>query len=95
MIFTISVVQRANIHIEKSIEWCAEQTEELSVKFIESLNSAMKDIQKNPLKYQIRYENEVRIKFLKYPKFGVHYIVRNHHIYVVGVFHTNQDSESW
>ena len=55
----------------------------------------MKYIKKNPMKCQVQYGDDVRVKFLKSPKFGIHYIIRNKHIYVVGIFHTNQDSDNW
>lgn len=95
MSYTISSTHRANIQLEKAIVWCGEQSTGLDVEFIKSLDSAMKYIQKNPLKCQIRYNDEVRIKFLKHPKFAIHYIIRSKHIYVVGIFHTNQNSENW
>jgi hypothetical protein len=95
MSYTISSIQKANIQLEKAIVWCSEQSKGLDVKFIKSLDLAMKYIQKNPLKSQIKYNDEVRIKYLRSPKFGVHYIIRNQHIYIVGIYHTNQDSENW
>ena len=94
MSYSISVVHRANIHITKAIEWCEEQEAGMEVRFIKSLDNAIKYIQKNPLKSQVRYRN-VRIKFLRTPKFGIHYLIKNNHIYIIGVFHTNQDSLNW
>jgi hypothetical protein len=94
MNYTISIVHKANIQLEKAIIWCNEQSPGLDVKFIKSIDSAIKYIKNNPLKCQIRY-NDVRVKFLRNPKFGIHYIIRNQHIYIVGIFHTDQDSENW
>lgn len=94
MKYTISTIHRTNIQIEKALIWCADQSKGLDVKFIKSLDSAVKYIQRNPFRCQIRYQ-DVRIKFLKHPKFGIHYIIKGNHIYLVGIFHTNQDSENW
>lgn len=94
MSYKISVVHRANIHISKGIEWCIEQEEGMEIRFLKALDTAINYIQKNPLKSQVRYRN-VRIRFLRSPKFGVHYYIKGKHIYIIGVFHTNQDSENW
>lgn len=94
MTYTISLVHRANIHLVKAIEWCENESPGLELKFLKLLDSNIKYIQKNPLKSQIRY-GEVRIKFFKDLKFGIHYILRKNHIFIVGIFHTNQDSENW
>lgn len=94
MSYTISIVHRATIHLTKSIDWCLEQNSGLEIRFLKSLDSAVQYIQKNPLKSQVRYK-DIRIKFLKNPKFGVHYVIRDKHIYIIGIFHTNQNSENW
>jgi len=94
MTYTIYVVHRANIHIAKAIEWCKEQDEGMEIRFLKSLDTSIRYIQKNPLKSQVRYK-AVRIKFLRSPKFGVHYYIKGSNIYIIGMFHTNQDSENW
>jgi len=94
MNFKISLVHRANIHITQAIEWCSEQETDLEKRFLKSLDKSMSYIQKNPLKSQIRYRN-VRVKFMRNPKFGVHYVVEGQIIYIIGVFHTSQDSAKW
>ena len=94
MSYNISIVQRANKHLIKAIDWCMSETPGFEKKFLKSIDFAIKDIKKNPLKYQVRYD-DVRIKFLKISKFGVHYIIKKKHIFIVGIFHTSQDSEKW
>lgn len=94
MKYSISIVHRANIHISKAIEWCAEQEERLEISFIKSLDKSILYIQKHPLKCQVRYKN-VRIKFMNHPKFGIHYIIDKNQIFVIGIFHTNQDTLNW
>jgi len=66
----------------------------MEIRFLKSLDTSIRYIQKNPLKSQVRYK-AVRIKFLRSPKFGVHYYIKGSNIYIIGVFHTNQDSENW
>lgn len=95
MIYTLTVAHRANIHLIKAVNWCIDQEKKgLEVKFIKAVDSAITYIQKNPLKSQVRYK-DVRIRFLRTPKFGVHYVIQYKHIYVIGIFHTNHDSENW
>jgi hypothetical protein len=94
MSFTISLVHRANIHIAQAIEWCTKQEQDLEIRFLKSLDKSITYIQKNPFKSQIRYRN-VRVKFMRNPKFGVHYVIDVQTIYIIGVFHTSQDSSKW
>jgi toxin ParE1/3/4 len=94
MFYKIVFVQKANIQLNKAINWCSEQNPKLELKFLKSFDKAIKDIQNNPFKYQIKYEL-VRIVYLKNPKFGIHYFINLNEIFVVGIFHTSQDSEDW
>jgi hypothetical protein len=94
MSYSIAIVHSANIHLTKAIDWCIEQNPGLEIKLLKSVDAAISYIQKNPLKSQIRYL-DVRIKFLRNPKFGIHYVIRDKHIFIVGIFHTSQDSDNW
>ena len=94
MSFKILLVHRANIHIVQAIEWCSKQEKDLEIRFLKSLDKSIIYIQNNPFKSQIRYKN-VRVKFMRNPKFGVHYVIDGQTIFIIGVFHTSQDSTKW
>lgn len=94
MIYNLAVSERAIMQIDKATKWFFEQKQEIEVKFLSDLDASMRYIQKNPLKCQVRYK-DVRIKFLKKFDFGIHYIIENKTVFVLTIFHTNQNSEDW
>ena len=94
MSFKILLVHRANIHIAQAIEWCSKQEKDLEIRFLKSLDKSIIYIQNKPFKSQIKYRN-VRVKFMRNPKFGVHYVIDGQTIFIIGVFHTSQVSCKW
>ena len=91
MKYSISFEHTASIQLERAIQWCLTFENGLEKKFFNSFEKGINYILKNPYKCQIRYY-DVRIKFIKPVKFGIHYIIRDSIIYVVGVYHTSEDS---
>ena len=94
MSYSLVVSERAQLQLEKAALWFFEQTPGLEIEFLTDLDKAIGYIQKHPLKCQLRYK-KVRIKFLKKFDFGVHYIIENHTVFVLAIFHTSQNSDDW
>lgn len=94
MKYSLSISDKTKTQIINAIEWYEELVPKSQDKFLKLISKSIDYINKNPFKCQVRYKN-IRIQFLKTPKFGIHYFIEENHIYVIGFFHTNQDSEKW
>jgi hypothetical protein len=69
---------------------------DLGKEFVVFLKSELKRLCKNPLLFEIRYNN-TRIVFMDRFPFGIHFEIQEnkHRIVVKGVFHTARNSEIW
>jgi len=85
---------RTELDIENAICWYLDIERELARSFLLELRAAIKYIQSNPEKTQIRYQS-VRIAFLKKFPFGIHYKFEKDTITILGVFHTSQNPAKW
>lgn len=94
MSYSLILTRRVNLQIVQAVEWYREHAPGHESKLLKAIDSTLKYIQKNPLKYQVRYD-DVRIKFLKTYKFGIHYYIDLDNIYILGFFHQNQNDEKW
>ncbi len=92
--YSISVLHKADIHILKATESIHSKNPKQVAVFLKTIDSTIKYIQKNPLKCQVRYR-DIRINFIHHFQIGIHYVVRDKNIRVIGVFFMKQDSESW
>lgn len=68
----------------------------LGTEFVNSLKLEFKTIQKNPLFFEIKYNN-TRIAFVERFPFGVHFEIRENtsNIVVKGVYHTSRNTDIW
>ena len=68
----------------------------LGKEFVNTVKHEFGVILKNPLLFEIRYNN-TRIAFTKRFPFGIHFEIRENtnHIVVKGVYHTARNSEIW
>jgi len=96
MAFLIEIAEAAEDDIRKAFLWYEGQKDNLGSLFEEQVNTAIDNIQSNPLKTQIRYGN-TRIFFLEKFPFGIHFQVneKEKSILIVAVFHTSLDPEKW
>ena len=74
--------------------WYEIQREGLSVDFELSLDAAFHYLERNPQLFQRKY-NESRAVFLDKFPYGIHYIVNESTVKIIGVFHTRQNPEDW
>lgn len=84
----------AVLDIEEAFLWYAKIDSNIADKFEANLHTIFKNIRLYPEGFQKRYKN-VRVKFLKKFPYGVHYIMQNNSIIVVGVFHTSRNPKNW
>jgi len=68
----------------------------LGKEFVNSIKLELKTILKNPLLFEIKYNN-TRINFMKRFPFGIHFEIQENtnRIVVKGVYHTARNSEIW
>jgi mRNA-degrading endonuclease RelE of RelBE toxin-antitoxin system len=68
----------------------------LGKEFVNRLKLEFRTIQKNPLLFEIKYNN-TRIAFIDRFPFGIHFEIQENTNYIVvkGVYHTARNSEIW
>lgn len=92
--YSLELTQVAEQDIREAYIWYEDQKVKLGQLFKESISTAFKQIQSNPLGFQVRY-NEIRVCFLKKFPFGIHYLLKDKSILVIAVFHSSIDSSKW
>jgi plasmid stabilization system protein ParE len=90
----IQFTKEALFDIEEIILWYEDQREGLSFDFELCLEVGINEIQRTPSAFQKRYK-QVKIRFINRFPFGIHYIVNNEIITIVGVFHTSRSPSNW
>ena len=80
--------------IKEAKKWYEEQRIGLSFDFELCLDGGYDNIIENPEGFQIRYKN-IRVCYIYRFPYGIHYILKENIIYVVGVFHTSKNPLKW
>ena len=80
--------------IKEARKWYEEHRIGLSFYFDLCLEGGYEDITTSPLAYEIKYQN-VRVKYIQRFPYGIHYILEEGAVYVLGVFHTSKDPINW
>jgi hypothetical protein len=90
----IQFIKEALFDIEEITLWYEDQREGLSFDFELCLEVGINEIQRTPSAFQKRYK-QVKIRFINRFPFGIHYIINNEIITIVGVFHTSRSPSNW
>lgn len=90
----ISFTQESLFDIEDIILWYEKQREGLSYDFELCLEAGISEIQRMPSAFQKKYRN-VKILFIQRFPYGIHYIVNNNAIIIIGIFHTSRSPKNW
>lgn len=90
----IQFIKEALFDIEEITLWYEDQREGLSFDFELCLEVGINEIQRTPSAFQKRYK-QVKIRFINRFPFGIHYIINNVIITIVGVFHTSRSPSNW
>ena len=91
---SLSMSEAAELDIRDAFLWYEDQKDSLGLTFEKHISKTIQNIQKNPLKIQIRY-NQTRVAFLKKLPYGVHFNLIENEIIIVAVFHTSQSPKKW
>ena len=90
----IQFTKEALFDIEEITLWYEDQREGLSFDFDLCLEVGINEIQRTPSAFQKRYK-QVKIRFINRFPFGIHYIVNDEIITIIGVFHTSRSPSNW
>jgi toxin ParE1/3/4 len=94
MNYKVSIREKAFIALDEFAEDFNGKQNGLGLEFLTDFDSAIQDLQLNPLKYQVRYRG-TRIKHIKRFKIGVHYLVESQTVFVLAVLHNKDNPKKW
>lgn len=94
MTYNVVLLKEAQSDFKEAFEWYYHINPKLSSRFLLSFKNTLKIIQKNPLLFQIKYD-DVRVALLKKFPYLVHFSIQSQTILVKAVFHTSRDSDNW
>ena len=94
MSYKLLISQFAELDLLDSMTWYEEQREGLSTEFELSITAAFELIQRNPFGFQIRYD-DVRIAFTNRFPYGIHFVIEDERVLVIGIYHTSRDPNLW
>lgn len=94
MTYQILITESAEQDFSDAFLWYENQKKELGLSFAKNIDKAIYKIQKNPLIFQIRY-NEIRVSFLKKFPFGIHFTIMDNEVVIIGVYHISESPKRW
>ena len=74
--------------------WYEQQRIGLSYDFELCLEAGIDEVLRNPEAFQKRYKN-IKIRFISRFPYGIHYVLIENEITVIGVFHTSRSPKNW
>ena len=80
--------------IEEAVLWYEEQRLGLSYDFELCLEAGISEIIRVPAIFQVRHKN-VHVHYIKRFPFGIHYILKEDSIIIIGIFHTSRSPKNW
>jgi len=86
----------AKTDLSDASKWYEKQQKGLGKRFLNEIKESFDIICKNPVGFQIRYDN-YRIFFTKTFPYGIHYqyIIDRNEIHIKAIFHTSLNPENW
>ena len=90
----IHFIKEALFDIEAIVLWYEEQRLGLSYDFELCLEAGIEEVLRDPEAFQKRYK-QVKIRFISRFPFGIHYIIIENQITIIGFFHTSRSPKNW
>lgn len=94
MSYTILLSADSESDFFQGIEYYEQLRKHLGAEFNLCIEARLLEISRNPKQCQLRYK-EVHIAFIDRFPYGIHYLVGDKEVYVIGIFHTSQDPTNW
>ena len=92
MNYKIVVVEEAKIDLSQSIDWYKNINPKLAKRFLKSFKEGISIIRKEPLHFQIRYD-DVRIMMLTTFPYLIHYTLDKNTIIIKAIYHSSRNSD--
>ena len=92
--YKIQFTKEALFDIEAAVLWYEEQRTGLSYDFELCLEAGIEEVSRNPEAFQKRYKN-IKIRFISRFPYGIHYLLIENEITVIGIFHTSRSPKNW
>lgn len=92
MSYKVVIVEEAKLDLKESVDWYKNINPKLAQRFLLSFKEGVVLIRKEPLHFQIRYD-DVRILMLTTFPYLVHFTVENETIIIKAIYHSSRDSE--
>ena len=92
--YKIQFTKEALFDIESIVLWYEEQRVGLSYDFELCLEVGIEEVLRNPDAFQKRYK-QVKMKFISRFPYGIHYVLNENKITVIGIFHTSRSPRNW
>ena len=89
----IRFTKDAILDIDEIALWYEDKREGLSYDFELCLEVGVNEIKRTPNAFQKRYK-KVKIRFIKRFPYGIHYIMKDEIIIVIGVIHTSRSPKN-
>ncbi len=80
----------AKTEMDESIAWYENQREQLGLEFAVEIDRTLENISRNPIQFSL-IRGEVRRALLRRFPYGVHYILEENRVVVIGIFHFKRD----
>lgn len=94
MTYKISTTSQTEKDVETILLWYLDKSKATAKRFFLELEATKAYLLENPNRVQIRYSN-VRVAFLNKFPYGIHFIVEDKSIKIIGVFGTAENPEKW
>lgn len=92
--YKIQFTKETLFDIEEIVIWYEEQRLGLSYDFELCLEAGIEEVLRDPEAFQKRYK-QVKIRFISRFPFGIHYVIIENQITIIGVFHTSRSPKNW
>jgi hypothetical protein len=92
MSYKVIIIPEAKIDLKESIHWYKNINTKLAQRFLHSFKEGILIISKDPLHFQIRYD-DVRIMMLTTFPYLIHYTIDKNIIIIKAIYHSSRDSE--
>ncbi len=94
MNYKIILLPLAKIDIKEAAVWYENVQKNLGKRFLNSVKTEIKIISKNPLLFQIRYD-QTRVALIETFPYLIHFEIDKNKIVIKAVIHTSRNSKNW
>ncbi|MGQ7946725.1 type II toxin-antitoxin system RelE/ParE family toxin [Flavobacterium sp. WC2509] len=94
MNYNLKILEASKQDIKEIALWYKNKQSESGKKFTNAVKKEVSIIHKNPLLYQIRYD-DVRIAFTEKFPYSIHFSIYQTTIVIKAVYHTSRNSKIW